>query len=195
MLYHRFGFVSFATVKICQRTLHKLKMTRFVCMNIVKLIWETKAKLFCVNLTILKMIGLNILIPKSLTSRYTLHDMIENQSYLVGIGCKMRHSLLDCILHFISFLLLCIWNLQKTILKYANFVSTSTNLLAKLDASPLQNECIFLAVPQVNVDTRRGLGNCNGIWWRSYLLGNSGTEKWEHIFKTMSNYNNHGFGF
>ena len=122
MLYHRFGFVSFATVKICQRTLHKLKMTRFVCMNIVKLIWETKAKLFCVNLTILKMIGLNILIPKSLTSRYTLHDMIENQSYLVGIGCKMRHSLLDCILHFISFLLLCIWNLQKTILKYANFV-------------------------------------------------------------------------
>jgi len=97
---------------------------------------------------------------------------------LVGIGCKMRHSLLDCILHFISFLLLCIWN-----------------LLAKLDASPLQNECILLAVPQVNVDARRGLGNCNGIWWSLYLLGNSGTEKWEHIFKIMSNYNNHGFGF
>ena len=151
--------------------------------------------ILCKFNNIFKMIGLNILIPKSLTSSYTLHDMIENQSYLVGIGCKMRHSLLDCILHFISFLLLCIWNLQKTILKYANFVYTSTNLLAKLDASPLQNECIFLAVPQVNVDTRRGLGNCNGIWWRSYLLGNSGTEKWEHIFKTMSNYNNHGFGF
>jgi len=56
----------------------------------------------------------------------------------------MRHSLLDCILHFISFLLLCIWN-----------------LLAQLDAAPLQNECVLLAVSQVNVDARRGLGNCN----------------------------------
>ena len=127
-----------------------------------------------------------------------MHDMIVDQSYLVGIGCEMRHSLLDCILHFISFLLLCVWNLQKTIVKYQNmqiycFVSRSTHLLAQLDTTPLQNECVLLAVSQVNVDARRGLGNCKGTWWRSYLLGNSGTEKWEHIFKTMSNYNNHGF--
>ena len=105
MLYHRFGFVSFATVKICQRTLHKLKMTRFVCMNIVKLIWETKAKLFCVNLMILKMIGLNILIPKSLTSSYTLtHCMIWLKIKVTLLALDVKWDTVCWIVFFTSFL-------------------------------------------------------------------------------------------
>lgn len=52
----------------------------------------------------------------------------------------MRHCLLNCILHFISLLLLCV-----------------RNLLAKFDSSSLENEGIFFAVTQIDVNPGRSL--------------------------------------
>jgi len=54
----------------------------------------------------------------------------------------VRYCLLNCVLHFIPFLLLCI-----------------RNLLAKFDSSSLENEGIFFAVTQIDVNPWRSLGD------------------------------------
>ena len=138
LVYHRFGCVSFATGKINQKNSRELKYL---------VAPPDRRNSWCKN-KILKMWDFQW--------TRNFHEWI---SHLIGIWGKVRYCLLNCVLHFIPFLLLCIRNLNRNVLVQRSLNSQIIYLLAEFDSSSLENEGIFFAVTQIDVNPWRSLGD------------------------------------